>query len=344
MRLPAKGKGLLDLCSQLTGEAEACEHDDERERRPRKTGATGWLVARFFVNRTGAFRTLCAMSELRTELQAELGGISTESRLSLNIPLHVLLGEATDLAAFARRRWEPSGDGPGRPGRAGHPGLSSAARRFDAAVADDLLALVAAVQEEHTAFRLAAEPPVSRESVERGEALLDELTAALEFLFDDGVEDERDAQLEAIRDLYGTRSRSDDALAAALFDFATLASNHRDELEGLGGFDPANIDEARALAEDIRARPSGAERSEQARAHRVRRDQLATLLDRKVKQVRAAARYAFRRHPEFVRESASAYGRRSRAALRRRTELGADDTGEGDEGGEGGELPSPSEA
>lgn len=268
------------------------------------------------------------MSELRPELQAELGGVSTESRLSLNVPLHVLLGEATDLAAFTRRRWEPSGD---------HPGLSSAARRFDEAVADDLLALVAAVQEEHTAFRLAAEPPVSREVVERGEVLLDELTAALEFLFDDGVEDERDAQLGAIRNLYGTRSRSDDALAAALFDFSALASNHRDELDGLGGFDAANIDEARTLAEEIRARPSGAERSEQARAHRMRRDQLATLLDRKVKQVRAAARYAFRRQPELVRESASAYGRRSRAALRRRSEVG------GDEGSEG-EQPSPAEA
>ncbi len=250
------------------------------------------------------------MAELRPELQAEVDAITTTDRLALSVPLHVLLGESIDLAAYARRVWEPTDD---------HPGLSSAARRFDENVADDLSALVAAVLAEHTAFRLAAEPPVSKEVIERGEALIDELTAVLDFLFDDGIEDERDAQLAAISDLYGTRSRSDDALAAALFDFAALAQENRDALEGLGGFDVANINEATTLAEQIRARSaeSPTERAEAATAHRIRRDQITAVQDRKVKLIRAAARFAFRKHPALAREAGSAYGRRTRASRRR---------------------------
>lgn len=215
------------------------------------------------------------------------------------------------MAAFVQRTWAHTDV---------HPGLASAARRFDEQISGDLTALVEAIQVEHTAFRLAAEPPVSREAVERGEALIDELTAALEFLFDDGVEDELDAQLDAISNLYGTRSRSDDALAAALFDFATLANEHRDQLDGLRGFNLADIDEALALASEVRARSSisPTERAELARTHRVRRNQLVTLLQRKIALVRAAARYAFRRHPDLARAAGSAYQRRTRTALRRR--------------------------
>ena len=235
--------------------------------------------------------------------------IPTEVRLLLGVPLHVLLSEATDLAAYVRRLWDPSD---------GRPGLSSAVRRFDVVIAEDLLGLVEAVQAEHTAFRLTAEPPVAREIVEREEAVLDELTAVLEFYFDDGVEDEHDAQLAAISDLYGTQSRSDDALASALFDFSALAEAYRGELDGLGGFVVTAIDEAPQLAEQIRGRSARdpSVQADQARRHMQRRNQLATVLDRKVKLIRAAARFAFRQDPMLAREAGSAYGRRTRAARR----------------------------
>ncbi len=251
------------------------------------------------------------MPELRDELLEEVDATSGPEQLSLSVPMHVLLGEAIDLAAYVQRLWEPTET---------HPGLSSAARRFDHTIGDDLVALVESVQAEHTAYRLAADPPVSRASVERGEALLDELTASLEFLFDDGIDDEHDTQLDAIGDLYGTRSRSDDALAAALFDFATLADAHRDDLDGIGGFNVADIDEALTLARTIRARSSAtpSERAQQARSHRVRRNLLATVLQRKLRLVRAAARFAFRAHPALSRAATSPYQRRARASLRRR--------------------------
>lgn len=256
------------------------------------------------------------MDELREELVQQIDSVPADVTLSLGVPLHVLLGEAVDLAAFVRRVWEPADE---------HPGLSSAARDFGPEVADDLVALVGAVQQLHTAFRLAAAPPTSRDDVDRAVALLDELTAVLQFHFDDGVEDEGDAQLDAIDGLYGERSTSDDALAAALFDYATLAGQHRDALAGLGGFDPATIDEALTLSERVRARSAQppSERAQEARAHRIRRDQTTAVLDRTVKQVRAAARFAFRAHPSLAREAGSAYGRRARAAARRRAQAEA---------------------
>ncbi|MGH1341623.1 MAG: hypothetical protein ACRBN8_08745 [Nannocystales bacterium] len=251
------------------------------------------------------------MEDLREELEQQVNAIPADAKVSLGVPLHVLLGEAVDLAAFVRRVWEPTD---------AHPGLSSAARRIDDRIGEDLLALVDAAQEQHTQFRLAAEPPTSREEVERGVEILDELTAVLQFHFDDGIDDERDAQLSAIDGLYGEHSTSDDALATALFDYASLAQEHRAVLGGLGGFDAALIDEARALSQVVRARSAQTptERTEAARQHRVRRDQIVAVLDRQVKLVRAAARFAFRGVPQLVREAGSAYGRRARAAARRR--------------------------
>ncbi len=251
------------------------------------------------------------MPALSEALELQINAVPPGTKVSLGVPLHVLLGEAIDLAAFVRRVWQPTET---------HPGLSSAARRIGEGIGDDLVALVGAVQEQHTQFRLAAEPPTSREQVDRAIAVLDELTAALEFHFDDGIEDERDAQLSAIEGLYGERSTSDDALAAALFDYASLAEEHRAELDGLGGFDTSLIDEARSLCEAVRARsaPTPSERTEVARAHRVRRDRIVAVLDQKVKLVRAAARFAFRGTPQLAREAGSAYGRRARAAARRR--------------------------
>ena len=251
------------------------------------------------------------MANLRPELEQQVNAVPTDTTVSIGVPLHVLLGEAVDLASFVRRVWAPTD---------AHPGLSSAASRIEDGIADDLLALVAAVQETHTEFRLAAEAPTSRDDAERGETLLDELTAVLQFHFDDGVEDERDAQLSAIGGLYGDRSTSDDALAAALFDYASLAQEYRAEIDGLGGFDAALIDEARALSDVVRARSTQTptERTEAARVHRIRRDQIVAVLYRQMKLVRAAARFAFRSVPQLAREAGSAYGRRNRAQARRR--------------------------
>jgi hypothetical protein len=65
--------------------------------------------------------------------------------------------------------------------------------------------------------------------------VLAELRSTLEWYFDDGKKDEADAQLERLVETHDGAA-SQDAVAAALFDFAALAERHRSAIIGLGGF------------------------------------------------------------------------------------------------------------
>lgn len=149
-------------------------------------------------------------------------------------------------------------------------------------------------------------------------AKLSEITAVLEFLFDDGVEDERDAQLAR------AKQANDDttaqlALASALTDYSNLGDHYRDEIDGLGDFDVAMLDEAKELAAALRKRSTQgtAAAKKKSSAAIDWRNRLATVLAREVASVRSAARFVFRHHPALVREAASAYERRVRAARKR---------------------------
>jgi hypothetical protein len=55
--------------------------------------------------------------------------------------------------------------------------------------------------------------------------VLDEIASALEWLFDDGKTDERDAQLAAIVDAHDDDPDSEDALASELADYATTPTS-----------------------------------------------------------------------------------------------------------------------
>jgi len=146
--------------------------------------------------------------------------------------------------------------------------------------------------------------------------VLAELTAVLEFLFDDDVEDERDVQLAQLQRA-NDEPDTVDALAQALVEYAGLAEHYRDAIDGFGEFDSAMLDEATQLAARLRersaSRPPGVE-VEQAMDWRNR---LTTLLSDELSRVRAAARFVFRHHPQIRQRATSAYQRRSRAARRR---------------------------
>jgi hypothetical protein len=83
--------------------------------------------------------------------------------------------------------------------------------------------------------------PTGADPIARGRFLLSELTAVLAFYFDDGVEDEKDAQLARVDAEHEDDPQTADALAAALDNYATLAVAHRKELDGLGGFEASYI-------------------------------------------------------------------------------------------------------
>lgn len=115
---------------------------------------------------------------------------------------------------------------------------------------------------------------------------------------------------------------SQDALAAALFDYAELAARVAEKIQGLGGFEVGLIEEARTLGQRLREQSAGpaslvptpAEREALELRHR-----LATMVSERVARIRSAARFVYRRHPALAREVGSAYARRRRAAQRKAT-------------------------
>ncbi|MEO7329042.1 MAG: hypothetical protein ABI193_10715 [Minicystis sp.] len=255
--------------------------------------------------------------------------VSNNELPSSNVPLHVLFGEAVDVARFFAKYWKPQKEA----GAPAVPGLESAASKngngvpkMTAKTGEEILSLQRAAQEAQTRYLLVVDPGNTAELTERARFLLDEMTATLEWLFDDGVEDEKDAQLARLGAAHADDPQSADALASALDDYATLCKPHEAEMDGLGGFEVAYIAEANALAAELRGRPAQATpMSEQARAAITLRNRMVTLLWERMSTVRGAARFVFRKQPDLVREATSAYERRRRAASRRAQ--GKKDTG-----------------
>jgi len=248
--------------------------------------------------------------------------LSLDDLPTTTVPLHVLFGEAVDVAKFFDRYWDTQVDDKGRVTRLGlesavrKDGKKSAKGRFGAKTGADILALQRATQEAQTRYLLTVEKNESPRA--RAESVLAEIRATLGWYFDDGVEDEKDEMLARLDAAHEGDSQSTDALASALDDYAHLAERHREALDGLGGFEAASLDEARALAAELRARPAQAEAlSDQAREALLLRNKLAALLVERMGLVRSAARFVFRKQPDIVREVTSAYERRKRAAARR---------------------------
>lgn len=241
----------------------------------------------------------------------ELAGLP-QDEAHLRMPLHVFIGEAVDAASYQRRYQEPQTTAAG----VALPGMSSAKLKLAPEMPDEILALVEQVQQAQVEYVLAATPNLTKDKLARAGFLVDELDAALDWLFDDGVEDEKDAQLATLKST--TESDAIDAQAILLGQYAALARPHAAALHGVGGFDAAYIDEAAALGKELLALPPRAgPPSEAARDAIVRRNRLLQLLQLRVNLVRASARFVFRRFPEIVRESTSAYARNRRAAARR---------------------------
>jgi hypothetical protein len=234
-------------------------------------------------------------------------------RTSFSQPMHVIIGEAFDLARFVKTFWEPAAPGAGTAGR---PGLSSVETRLSRTTAEDLVAEAEALQAAQTEYALTASP-LSPDVRQRAEFLVGELSAALEFLFDDGVQNESDEQFAHVRQLHSVTPDSIDALSAELADYAELANRHAAELSEVANFDKHLIAEARDLVRRLRDREPGRATPAALKAALEKRDRIATVLVDHVARVRAGGRYVFRHHPEIARQATSAYERRRRAEARR---------------------------
>jgi len=254
-------------------------------------------------------------SEIARELPAE------EVPLP-RMPLHVLFGESVEVARFFEKYYRAVRDDSGA---VIHAGLESVAdptgmprhpKAITSKTAMEILSLQRAAQEAQTRYLLMVEQ--RSDVVSRGRFLHGELTATLTYHFDDGVEDEKDAQLARVEAAHARDPDTALALASSLDDYAALAAPYRKELDGLGGFRAAYIDEARFVAEELRSRPERLSMMKNAsREALLLRNRIVALLAERMSAVRNAARFVFRDRPDVIREVTSTYQRRRRSEARR---------------------------
>ncbi len=246
-----------------------------------------------------------------------------EEETVLSVPVHVLLGEALDLATVIEHYWQPqSTQGVEIPGlvTAAGPG------RISEQTALEIRELHAAVAAQHSRYLILVEG-TNQAPLARAEFVLGELRAALTYAIEGEEGGTGSAQLERLREAFAD-ALSHDALALSLEAYAELGDAHVKELGELG-FDLAMLTEARTLAATLRAR--SAERLTNANSNTQRealglRNRLATLLIDRMRLARSAARYVFRHHPDIARKATSAYERKRRARHRGALEASADQT------------------
>ena len=233
------------------------------------------------------------------------------------MPLYALLGEAVDVARFFETYYETEIDSKGLEVRAGLEQAENGGQ-FRRELGPEILQLVEATQAAQTKYLLSVSETES--PTERAAFVLSEMRSALEFIFDDGVQDEDDLRLERLAQTH-TNPASQDALAAALVDYSSFAAMHRERLANLGAFESELIEEADALVLTLRDRSAnklaGTDRPEQHECLELR-NRLATLLYERMQLVRAAARYVFRHDPQTARRATSSYQRQRNARCRQR--------------------------
>lgn len=244
------------------------------------------------------------------------------------VPLQVLLGEAIEVAAMLEHYWQPTA-ADGKPG-VGFAGITKFSQLTEK-TASEIRELRAAIGLAHSHYLLSVET-VESAPMERAAFVLGELRATLEFVFDDGKEDEADEQLARLQQAFPD-SGSHDAMALALEGYAELASAYRDRLAELQGFDLELMTEARVLATALRGRSAAMLTNPAAqRQMLLLRNSLIGLLLERVRLVRRAAQYLFREQPEIQRRFTSAYERHQRAARRRAAKAAQEQAAEGGSG------------
>ncbi len=261
----------------------------------------------------------------RARYEAEAAAVAPEA-LGLTVPFGVFTGESLDAARFVWNRWSAKRDATS--GAIVVPGLelslSRAERegkrppRLTRDVAREIAHLVGLAQEAQNEATLATGAATDNALDERAQFLVSEIEAVLDWHFSsDGVVDDRDAQLAQVREQHVNDGAARDVVAQKLHDYAALADAYRDEIDGVGGFDAALIDEGLEVAGALRALPRQAGENPRRKTALERRNRYIAATMRRIGLVRSAAQLVFREHPKVIREVTSTYLRRRRAESRR---------------------------
>ncbi len=266
----------------------------------------------------------------RARWKAEADALPAE-RIGYPAPWAVLISEAYDVMKFVVSRWHARGE----PGfKTAEPGLSQVVVRLPYGVTVDLVELAQLAAEAQRGVLLRTRLGSSEDVRPEAAEYVADLVRALTFLFDDGVNDDNDAQLAALRAAHEAPEDQGKKLAAAIEDYTALAASHRDALASIQ-FDTQRLDRAPDLVAALRVDHRSLDREAENKilaGLRNERDRFATLLFGKMRLVRNGAQFVFAKFPKVVREATSAYQRKARATRRA---AGADaGAGEKDDSGE----------
>jgi len=248
---------------------------------------------------------------------AELARSLSTDGLTMTVPVRTVVKEAEAAARFLEKNWATISD-PAT--KVTQRGLESAGKRLPKTLATEIRELIPIIVAANYDYEVTVDPKsTTADSVARGREIVDEIAASLEWLFDDGVDDKNDADLAAIEAAHQDDPVTADAVALALEDYARLATPHVKELDGLGGFDPAILDEAKKVAETLRAAPVvlGFTPSPASHAAMGIRNRYLQLLQDRVDRIRKAARFVYRDDPAVAAGAMSTYAKRRNAIAKR---------------------------
>lgn len=249
------------------------------------------------------------MPKSKFDWSTELAALPSDEFRS-SVPLAAFLKEANTIAAFFRAHYKADK-------KTGLPGLNEAGPAVNASLADEIESLVDEGYKASSDYRLTVDPKADRSKLDRAAELVDEIHAVLEFHLDDGVEDEHDARLANVVNAHKDAPESGAAFALSLEEYAELAAMYETEIDGLGGFDVKLIAEAKKLSKELRGATEPAAPSAAQQGMLAKRNRILQLIDARVRRVRAATKFVFRKHPEMVRSTASAYERTRRVIAKR---------------------------
>lgn len=247
------------------------------------------------------------------EFRVELAGASADG-VTLSQPLHVVLGEAADVSSFFAEHWKSVED----EGTVIRAGLDRAGKKLRASTGQEIRGLIDLVQAAQTKILLSTEAKGGQDTIERGRYVVRELDATLAFHFDDGTEDDKDAQLTQVRATHAGTPDSVDAMSSELADYGGLAGKYKAELAAIPDFDVTLIAEAMTLSSELRDRPAtGPKGSEKTESAKALRNKYLSLLLQRVSLVRAAARFIYRNDPATMKKVSSSYDRRRRTSAKK---------------------------
>jgi hypothetical protein len=241
-------------------------------------------------------------ARLSDALEEEIAGYSGPE-IELSMPLDSFLHEASALACLAEWHAVPRG--------IVKESLAPHAARLGGDIAAQIL-LLCKLGAEAEILASQGRVPTHDGTVQRGVVVFRRLRMALEVLVEDGIEDQKDVAVAALRRQHQGTPKTIAKLASGLAAYAGMCRTLATELRALPGFDMALIDEASSIAGLLVSR-SAAPRTATSTIG-ARRNAIVALVRARAKKLRLVLRYTFADHPSILKSAASAHHRERRRA------------------------------